>query len=123
MIYGKKVILRTIYPHEVEHVYELITHINSKGPFWHLNIPSAKEFINEFNRNGFWSMDEGRMLILSSQEEYLGELLYFKGLDYQSGYEVGYELDPKFEGKGYMSEALLYSAPICFHSPHQPHSG
>lgn len=115
MVYGKNVILRTVYPYEIEHVYELITHINSKGPYWHLNIPSAKEFINEYNRTGFWSIDEGRMLILSTQEEYMGEILYFKGLDYQSGYEVGYELfDSRFEGKGYMSEALLLFCAYLF---------
>ena len=108
MIYGKSLILRTVYPHEVEHVYELITHINTKGRFWHLNFPSANEFMKDYNRSGFWGMDEGRMLIVSHEGDYIGELLYFKGLDYQSGYEVGYEpFDSTFECKGYMSEALL----------------
>lgn len=115
MLHGKNLILRTIYPYEVEHVYELITHINTKGRFWHLNVPSSNEFIKDYNRSGFWSMDEGRMLIVSKEGEYIGELLYFKGLDYQSGYEVGYELfDQKFEGKGYMSEALLLFCAYMF---------
>lgn len=115
MIYGKNIILRTVYPHEVEHIYELITHINKKGKFWHLGFPSAREFLNEYNRTGFWSMEEGRMLILSHLEEYIGEILYFKGLDYQSGYEVGYELfDSHFSGQGYMSEALLLFCAYMF---------
>lgn len=115
MIQGKNINLRTIYPYEVEHIYELITHINAKGNFWHINIPSANEFVKEYNRTGFWSMSEGRMLIISSDGVCIGELLYFKGLDYQSGYEVGYELfDSRFSGKGYMSEALLLFCAYMF---------
>ena len=39
--------------------------------------------------------------------DYIGELLYFKGLDYQDGVEIGYEIfDPSHYGKGYMTEAL-----------------
>lgn len=66
--------------------------------------------------NGLWGPGEGRMLIMDSENKnYLGELLYFKGLDYQSGYEVGYELfHPKYFGKGYMSEALLLFCAYLF---------
>ena len=115
MIHGKNIILRTINPDEIDLIYELIVHINKKGRFWHLNIPSAKEFHNEYNRTGFWSVEEGRMLITTTQHEYVGEILYFKGLDYQSGYEVGYELfNPRFSGKGYMREALLLFCAYMF---------
>lgn len=39
--------------------------------------------------------------------DYIGELLYFKGLDYQDGVEIGYEIfDASHYGKGYMTEAL-----------------
>lgn len=115
MIYGKNVVLRTVYPHEIDHVYELITNVNSKGRFWHLSFPSSSEFTREFNSSGFWSMEEGRMLILSHQGDYIGEILYFRGLDYQSGYEVGYELfDNHFQGHGYMSEALLLFCAYMF---------
>ena len=108
MIAGKKVILRTVNPEELDYLYRLITDINSKGEYWHLNIPPLNKFRDEYRETGFWSQDEGRMLILSMDGEYVGEILYFKGLDYQSGYEVGYELfDMKHAGKGYMTEALM----------------
>jgi Acetyltransferase (GNAT) family. len=107
MIRGNNVILRTVNPEELDYVYKLITDINRKGPYWHLQIPPLNKFREEYRETGFWSRDEGRMLILSRNEEYIGEILYFKGLDYQSGYEVGYELfDLKHSGKGYMTEAL-----------------
>jgi len=108
MIRGKKVLLRTIREYELDVVYDLICDINNKGPYWHLVIPSERDFKNEFYKTGLWGPDEGRMLIMDqNNESYLGELLYFKGLDYQAGYEVGYELfHPSYSGKGYMTEAL-----------------
>jgi ribosomal-protein-alanine N-acetyltransferase len=107
MIAGKKVVLRTVRPEEVDYVHSLISDINRKGPFWHLTIQPLNIFRQEYAKSGFWGMDEGRMLVMSHDGDYLGEILYFKGLDYQSGYEVGYELfDVKFRGHGYMTEAL-----------------
>lgn len=115
MITGKNVILRTISPEEVDYVYGLITNINKKGPFWHLHIPPLNQFRKEYREHGFWSREEGRMLILSLEGDYVGEILYFKGLDYQSGHEIGYELfDKSFAGKGYMSEALLLFCAYMF---------
>ncbi len=115
MINGKRVILRTVHPDELDYVYALISDVSTKGPFWHLNLPSAGEFKREFQQTGFWSEQEGRMLIMSSDSQYLGEILYFKGLDYQSGYEVGYELfSQTTAGKGIMSEALLLFCAYMF---------
>lgn len=115
MIKGDKVLLRTIRESDLKVVYNLICDINNKGPYWHLIIPSESEFIKTFEENGHWGQSEGRMLIMDHNEQYLGELLYFKGLDYQSGYEVGYELfHPSFGGKGYMKEALLLFCSYMF---------
>ena len=112
---GKKVLLRTIQKKELDIVYRLICDINHKGPYWHLVIPSEREFIREYENNGFWGRDEGRMLIMDHEENYLGELLFFKGLDYQAGYEIGYELfHPSYGGKGYMSEALMLFCSYLF---------
>jgi len=116
MIKGKKVLLRTIRERELDIVYDLICDINNKGRYWHLIIPSERDFKNEYYRTGLWSANEGRMLIMDLDDEnYLGELLYFKGLDYQSGYEIGYELfHPSYSGKGYMSEALMLFCAYLF---------
>lgn len=115
MITGKNIILRTIHPDELDSIYERINLINDKGLYWHLSIQSASDFMKEYHKTGFWSIEEGRMLILTKEGNIIGELLYFKGLDYQSGYEVGYELFNKdYSGKGYMSEALLLFCAYMF---------
>ena len=115
MIKGKKVLLRTIQKKDLDTVYRLICDINSKGAYWHLMIPSEVEFKNEFQKTGLWGPNEGRMLIMDHDEQYLGELLFFKGFDYQAGFEVGYELfHPSFGGKGYMTEALLLFCSYLF---------
>lgn len=115
MIKGRKVLLRTIRESELKIVYNLICDINNKGPYWHLTIPSKSEFIKIFKEDGHWGQNKGRILIMDHNEQYLGQLLYFKGFAYQSGYEVGYELfHPSFFGKGYMKEALLLFCSYLF---------
>lgn len=115
MIKGKKVLLRTIKQKDIDTVYDLICDINNKGAYWHLIIPSETEFKREFSENGLWGQSEGRMLIMDHHENYLGELLFFKGFDYQSGFEVGYELfHSSYSGKGYMKEALLLFCSYLF---------
>ncbi len=116
MIKGKKVLLRTIKENDLDTVYNLICDINNKGAYWHLIIPSETEFRNEFFKSGLWGNNEGRMLIMDTTDTlYLGEILFFKGLDYQAGFEVGYELfHPSYGGKGYMSESLLLFCAYLF---------
>lgn len=117
MLQGKTVTLRTIRHDELDAVYRHIGNVNAKGPWWHLNLPSWHAFRQEYKENGCWGDKEGRMLIMAHpavptsgkipSDDYIGELLYFKGLDYQSGVEIGYEIfDPVHYGKGYMTEAL-----------------
>ncbi len=115
MIEGKNIVLRTVHPDELDKLYKLIYSIKDKGPYWHLNIQSYKDFFKEYQSTGFWSNEEGRMLIENRDGVIVGEILYFKGLDYQSGYEVGYELfGDEHYGKGYMSEALLLFCAYMF---------
>jgi [ribosomal protein S5]-alanine N-acetyltransferase len=117
MLQGKRIMLRTIRHDELDAVYRHIADINAKGPWWHLDLPSEQSFHHDFMENGCWGEHEGRMLIMAhpgvsgskttEKGDHIGELLYFKGLDYQSGLEVGYEIfDAVHYGKGYMTEAL-----------------
>jgi RimJ/RimL family protein N-acetyltransferase len=115
VIEGRNIILRTVHPDELDSLYERIHNINEKGFFWHLSIQSGAEFFSQYNKDGFWSEDEGRMLILTKEGLIIGEVLYFKGLDYQSGYEVGYELfSSQYSGKGYMGETLMLFCAYMF---------
>ena len=115
MIRGKNITLRTIKPEEIDLLYKLIFSIHEKGPYWHLHIQSVSDFKKEYERTGFWSDEEGRMIIENNEGLIVGEILYFKGLDYQADYEVGYELFSKeYSGNGYMSEALLLFCAYMF---------
>ena len=52
--------------------------------YWHLVIPSERTSRTSFTKPVCGS-NEGRMLIMDRDDDnYLGELLYFKGFDYQS---------------------------------------
>lgn len=131
MIHSKRLLMRTVKEEELETVYKCISDVNAKGEYWHLNLPSSQAFMQEYAKDGCWGADEGRMLILKNpfidqpeteentfvESNYIGEMIYFKGLDYQSGYEVGYEIFHQADfGKGYMSEALLLFCAFMFAS-------
>lgn len=117
MLKGRRITLRTIRPDELDRVYRQISDINAKGPWWHLDLPSEQAFRREYADNGCWGEREGRMLIVPNEADDspfspgfapIGELIYFRGLDYQAGVEIGYEIfQAAHYGKGYMSEALL----------------
>lgn len=62
MIKGKKVLLRTIREKELDIVYDLICNINNKGPYWHLVIPSEKDFKSEFEKTGLWGRAKAECL-------------------------------------------------------------
>lgn len=117
MIRGNRILLRTIRPDELNEVYALISDVNAKGPFWHLNLPSIHEFRKDYAETGCWSQEEGRMLVCEPEGRTVGELIYFKGLDYQAGYEIGYEIfSPQDYGRGFMSEALMLFTAFLFAS-------
>ncbi len=109
MLQGQKIALRTIRPEELNSVYQLISDVSRKGPYWHLDVPSEHAFRKDYAENGCWGTEEGRLLITrgTPDGEPIGEVLAFKGLDYQSGPEIGYELFQESDyGHGYMPEAL-----------------
>jgi RimJ/RimL family protein N-acetyltransferase len=116
MLRGKPVTLRPIRPDELDIVYRHLSNVNEKGQWWHLDLPSEQAFRHEFAQNGCWGEREGRVLIvpngadegpLSTGFAPVGELIYFRGLDYQAGVEIGYEIfHARDYGKGYVTEAL-----------------
>lgn len=108
MLRGMKTMLRTVRSDELDLIFGLVTDINAKGEYWHLNVPSEREFRSEYEQTGFWAPEDGRLLICDLSGRIVGELFYFKGLDYQSGPEIGYEIfSPADYGKGFVSEALM----------------
>jgi [ribosomal protein S5]-alanine N-acetyltransferase len=112
MIVGKNINLRLVREGDLDELLGLNSDISERGDYDALQLPSETTFRSRFKENGLWSEDFGSMLITSKAGKILGDIVYFKGLRYCEGYEIGYRLFRKEDrGKGYMTEALkLFSA-------------
>jgi len=115
MIEGKKIILRTIREDDLEEMFNLTSKFSERGEYWHLKLSSEPMIKKEFRETGFWDDRMGRLLIADKSGRLLGEIVYFTGVWYMPGYEIGYQLYRKEDqGKGYMTEALTIFTAYLF---------
>lgn len=115
MIEGKKIILRTVRENDLEEIFNLTSKFSERGEHWHLMLPSEPMFMKRFRETGFWDDKIGKLLITDKSDRLLGEIVYFSGVWYLPGYEVGYQLYRKEDqGKGYMTEALAIFTAYLF---------
>jgi len=107
MIEGKNVILRTFKESDLDEYLEYTSRLSIIGEYWPIGLMSEKQLKKQYEENGFWGADNGRMLITDKNDNKLGNINYFRGMPYCDGYEVGYRIfRPEDRGKGIMTEAL-----------------
>jgi RimJ/RimL family protein N-acetyltransferase len=64
-------------------------------------------FHKQFQDTGFWSKDEGMLLIVSADDEMLGHIEFFKTVNYLDEYELSYQVYAReHRGKGVATEAV-----------------
>ncbi len=116
LVKGRNMMLRTVQESDLAVLYPYHTDIEGRGPYFPLYIPSESEFRRSYQESGFWSSQEGDVLICDLDGRLLGVILYFKGAPYLTGYEIGYRLfDPAANsGRGIITEALLLMTYILF---------
>jgi ribosomal-protein-alanine N-acetyltransferase len=116
IIQGKNILLRTVRERDLEQLYPYHTDLESRGPYFPIYIPSESEFRRIYNESGFWTEDNGDVLICDLQDNLLGMLIFFKSTPYFDGYEIGYRLFNPQEngGRGITSEALILLTYVLF---------
>ena len=112
MLEGNNVVLRLFKEEDLEEFLTLHNNASERGEFYPISLRSPTECRKEFQEKGWWDEHRGSMLITDKQGRALGTIFFFKGAQYQEGYEIGYTvLRREDRGKGIMSEALpLFSA-------------
>lgn len=115
MLEGKNIIMRTIREDDLEEIFNLTSKFSERGEHWHLQLSSEPMFKKKFMETGFWDDQFGKLLITDKSHRLVGEIVYFSGVWYMPGYEVGYQLYRKEDrGKGYMTEALAIFTAYLF---------
>lgn len=107
MLVGEKVTLRPVLEKDLDTLYDFHIQVDNRGSYYPRSILSQPVFRKQFQEDGFWSKDEGTLLIVDSAGTILGHIEFFKTVNYLDEYELSYRIyDPAQRGKGYMSEAL-----------------
>jgi len=107
MIKGKVISLRPVRESDLDHLREMDLDLDSRGEFWPRSIMSETAYRREYHETGFWGDHFGRLLIVDEGEEIIGEILFFKTVQYLDEFEIGYRLFGKSHwGKGATTEAL-----------------
>lgn len=107
MLKGTSIILRPVRETDLDVLYAFHTDIDNRGEFFPRNIMSSPAFHKQFQDDGFWSKDEGMLVIASPDDEILGHIEFFKTVNYLDEYELSYQVyAAEQRGKGVATQAV-----------------
>jgi len=107
MLKGTSVTLRPVQEADLEKLYGFHVSIDNRGEFFPRGILSRTAFNKQFHDTGFWTKDEGLLVIVANHDEIIGHIEFFKTVHYLSEYELSYILYTKeSRGRGAMTDAV-----------------
>lgn len=107
MLRSASVRLRPVQERDLEELYASFNNLEHRGPFFPLGLQSEARFKRDFRENGFWDKDEGMLLIVTPEDEIVGEIEFFPITNYLVGYELSYLIfGGEHAGKGYATDAV-----------------
>ena len=107
MLRGSKVHLRPIREADLPDLYTALSDLETRGDYFPLGVPSETRLRSQFGQNGFWSDDEGMLLITDLSGAMVGEIEFFPITTYLHGYEISYQLfGSGHAGRGDTTEAV-----------------
>jgi [ribosomal protein S5]-alanine N-acetyltransferase len=107
MLKGTNITLRPVREADLEELYAFHIDLASRGEYFPRGILSQPNFNKQFLESGFWSREEGLLVIVDSDQAIIGHIEFFKTVNYLDEYELSYILyTPKQRGKGIMTEAV-----------------
>jgi RimJ/RimL family protein N-acetyltransferase len=107
MLHGERVRLRPVRERDLDALWEAHVDIRNRGSFFPLGVQSEPAFKQSYAGNGFWSKEEGLLVIVTPEDEIAGHIEFFKPVNYWDAFELSYQLyDGRFAGRGYTTEAV-----------------
>jgi RimJ/RimL family protein N-acetyltransferase len=107
MLKGTSVTLRPVQEADLEKLYAFHVSIDNRGEFFPRGILSQPAFNKQYHDTGFWTNDEGLLVIVDHRDEIIGHIEFFKTVNYLSEYELSYILYAKeSRGRGTMTDAV-----------------
>jgi RimJ/RimL family protein N-acetyltransferase len=107
MLKGKSITLRPVLDTDLDQLYAYHIDIDNRGDFYPRGILAQPAFRKQFEETGFWSKDDGSLIIISPNDEILGHIEFFKTVNYLDEYELSYLVyDSRQRGKGVATQAV-----------------
>ena len=107
MLKGKYITLRRVRDIDLDQLYAYHIDIDTRGDFFPRSIISQPAFRKQFQETGFWSKDDGMLVMVSATDNILGQIEFFKTVNYLDEYELSYVVyAPEQRGKGITTEAV-----------------
>jgi [ribosomal protein S5]-alanine N-acetyltransferase len=107
MLTGSTIDLRLVREGDVDFLWQKHVDIANRGAYYPIGVMSEPRWRQRYNENGFWSPDDGTLVIVDKQDTIVGHIEYFPTVAYLDELEIGYQIyDTENRGKGYMSEAV-----------------
>jgi [ribosomal protein S5]-alanine N-acetyltransferase len=117
MLKGKAITLRPIRDTELDQLYAYHTDIDNRGDFFPRGVVAQSTFRKRFEETGYWSREEGMLVIVSPTDEILGHIEFFKTVNYLDEFELSYQVyGPEQRGKGVATEAVNLLVRYLFES-------
>lgn len=107
MLKGKSITLRPVRDADLPQLYAFHIDIDNRGAYFPRGVLSQPAFQKQFEDTGFWSKDEGLLVIISPDDMILGHIEFFKTVNYLDEFELSYQVySPEQRGKGVATEAV-----------------
>jgi len=117
MLKGEVVTMRPVREADLDTLRELDLDLDSRGDYWPLGLMSEVDYRRGFQETGFWGDNFGRLLMIDGKDNIIGEIMYFKTVQYMDELEIGYRLLGKQHwSKGATTEALALLTRYLFDS-------
>ena len=115
MLKGNTVTLRTVSERDLERLYALHSDIANRGDFFPRGVMSQPKFRAQFQETGFWTKEEGMLVILDKRDEIIGHVEFYKTVSYLDEVELSYIMySEEHRAKGAMTEAVSLTVHYLF---------
>ena len=88
MLKGKSITLRPVRETDLDQLYSYHLDIDNRGDYFPRGVLSQPAFRKEFEETGFWSKEEGMLVIVSPTNDILGHIEFFKTVNYLDVFEL-----------------------------------
>lgn len=107
MLKGNIISLRPVYDTDLDQLYAYHLDIDNRGDYFPRGIVAQPIFRKRFHEGGFWNKEDGMLVIVSTNDEIVGHIEFFKTVNYLDEYELSYQVyAAEKRGKGVASEAV-----------------